>query len=214
MGARAECSHEYSHYDASAGDAEVHGCAHSRQMDRNHAYGKTEDHAEEYGSEVRFVEHLDGVAEELFGMFYVARCADNGQMVAVLQSQVVACKQLDVAAHYSADVHSVGCAHVQGTECLAVEAGACEQYDATLHVAVYRVPVDAVLVAVPVFLHLLSEQNVHGFRFVYIGHHEHAVVQLHLCLSQRHYHLSVAPDARDDEMAVGHLRYFGDGFVV
>ena len=214
VGAWPECSYEYAHYDASACDAEMYRCAHSRQMDGNHAYGKSQNHTEEYGSEVRLVEHLDGVAEEFLGVFDVARCADNGEMVAVLQAQVIARKQFDVAAHYAADVHSVGCAHVQGTECLAVEAGACEQYYATLHVAVYCVPVNMIFVAVPVFLHFLTEQDVHGFRLVYFCHHEHAVVQLHLCVSQRHYHLTVAPDARDDEMTVGHLRYFGDGLVL
>ena len=214
MGTRAECAYENSHYDAAAGNAEVYGCAHSGQMDRNHAERQTEYHSEEYRSEVWLVEHLDGVAEELFGVAYVFRCADNGETVAVLQAQIVACKQFYVAAHYAADVHSVGCAHVEGSECFAVEAGACEQYDATFHVTVYCVPVYTILVAVPVLLHLLAEEYVHGVRLIDVCHNEHVVALLHSCICQRHYHLTVAPDTRYDEVAVGHLRYLVDGFAV
>ena len=214
MGAGTERADKYAHDDASACYSEVYGRAHSRQVDGNHAERKTQYHPEEDGSEVGLFEHLDSVSEELLGVTDVFRRSHNGEAVAVLKAKVVAGKQLYVAAHYPADVHSVCRAHVERAERLAVELCPGEQNHAALPVAVYGVPVYTVFVAVPVFLHLLAEEYAHCLRLVYLSHHEHAVALLHRGLRQRHNHLSVAPYARYDEVAVGHLRYLKDGFPV
>ena len=132
MYARAECSNNDAHYDRSSGYAEFHRCTHSRYRDRYHSYGKTHEQSEEYGAEVRLVEHLHGIAEESLGVVYVDGCAHNGHAVAILQVQVVGGKQLYVASHHAAHVHAIGLAHVQRAECLAVELGACHHYDAAL----------------------------------------------------------------------------------
>ena len=121
-----------------------------------------------------------------------------------MQSQSVGGKEFYVASHHTAHVHAVCLTHVQRTEGLAVEACACHHYHAAFHCGVDGVPV--YLVAVPVFLHTFSEENVHCRHLVAVGHHEHVVVDIYLCVGHRHYHFALSPDARHDEMAVCHLR--------
>ena len=142
-------------------------------------------------------------------MVYVLRSAHHGDAVAVLQVQIVSSQQLDVASHHTAHVHSVSLTHVQHAERLAVELGARHHYHAALHRVVDGVPID--FLTVPVLLHTLTEQNCHCRHLVAVGHHEHVVVHLQLRRCQRHDHLAASPDARYDEVAVGHLRHLGNG---
>ena len=142
-------------------------------------------------------------------MVDVLRSAHHGDAVAVLQVQIVGSQQLDVASHHAAHVHSVSLAHVQHAERLAVELGARHHYHAALHRVVDGVPV--YLLTVPVLLHTLTEEYCHSRYLVAVGHHEHVVVHLQLRRCQRHDHLAASPDARYDEVAVGHLRHVGYG---
>ena len=205
MYACAERTDDDAHDDRAAGDAELHGCAHARYGDRNHAERQTQEQSEEDGAEVRLVEARHGVAEERLCVVDVFGCAHDGDAVAVLQVERISCEQLDVAAHHSRHVHAVCLAHVQRAERSAVQTAARHHYHAALHRRVDGVPV--YLVAVPVFLHMLAEEDVHGSHLVAVGHHEHVVAVLHHGLCHRNDNLSVAPDARDDEVAVGRLRY-------
>ena len=133
-------------------------------------------------------------------MVDVLRCAHHGKAVAILEVERVGGKELDVASHYAAYVYAVGLAHVQRAERFRVELGACHDDDAALDGGVDGVPVN--LVAVPVLLHVFSEEDVHDRHLVTCGDYEDVVVLHHDGLRHRHDNLAVSPDARDDEVAL------------
>ena len=126
-------------------------------------------------------------------MVYGIGLAHHGHTVAILEHEVIGGKQLDVAAHHTADVHAVSIAQMKGAEHLAVEHRTGHDDHTTLHMRVDGVPVD--LLAVPVFLHLLAKQDLHGVGLMRRGHHQQVVVDVDLRLCQWHDHAVAAPDA-------------------
>ena len=93
----------------------------------------------------------------------------------------------------TAVLNEVNQAQMKGTEHLAVEHRTGNDDHTTLHMRVDGVPVD--LLAVPVFLHLLAKQDLHGIGLMGRGHHQQVIVDVDLRLCQRHDHTVAAPDA-------------------
>ncbi len=131
--------------------------------------------------------------------------------VAILQAQVVAGQELDVAAQHTTHVDTIGVAQLQLAQVTAVEGGARHDADTALHVGVDGIPVD--LLAVPVFLHLLAEEQHHGVFILLGSHHEQRVALQDDGGRHGHDDLSVAPDAGDDKLQVGELGYLRDGLA-
>ena len=69
------------------------------------------------------------------------------------------------------------------------------------------------LLAIPVGLGLLAEENLHRPDVVLICDNKYVVIELQQCVGLWHEHLLSTPDARDDELQMAHLRDFSNGFI-
>ena len=93
-------------------------------------------------------------------------------------------------------------------EMLAIEAGACDDADAALDIGVDGIPV--YIFSVPVFVQLLTEEQHHGGLVILIGDDHHGVVDMKHGIGNGNDDLVATPDARDDELHVGHMRDVGN----
>ena len=196
----AERADENAHDDRAARQSQFHGDRDARHGDRDASEREAEDQADENRREVRFVEALHGVAEDLLDVADRLRLAHDRQAVAQLQSQVGRGEQLHARTVNAADVDAVVVAQAQCRELLAVDFGARHQ-DALRHeLSVHRVPVD--VLRVPVLLLLFAEDEPQGVGLVAVGDDQNDVVALQLPVRRGNRDLSVAPEARDDEVVV------------
>ena len=69
------------------------------------------------------------------------------------------------------------------------------------------------MVAVPILLHTLAKKNVHGRHLITIGNNKHIVAYLHLGRGKRDNYIVASPNAGDNEVAMGFLRYLGNGLT-
>ena len=145
-----------------------------------------------------FVDNLDG--RMLSGSGEVVGAVAAGRYLLGVTLEETARKAIaagaDVAMAYPEEGTSAvpdGIAQMKGAEHLAVEHRTSNDNHTTLHMRVDGVPVD--LLAVPVFLHLLAKQDLHGIGLMGRGHHQQVVVDVDLRLCQRHDHAVAAPDA-------------------
>ena len=205
--ARREGSHKNTHHDRATRRAKADRGVHAGKADGQHADGEAKEHADKDTAEVGLVERLDRIAKEVLGMLQRVGTADDSDMVAILQSQVVGSQELDVTTGDAAHVDAIGVAQMKLPEFAAVEGRAREDKGAALDVGVDVVPVDLRLV--PVLLHLLAEEHLHSRLRLFAGHDQDIVARIELCTCQRYHGLSLAPNARDDKLGLCGAGYLG-----
>ena len=140
------------------------------------------------------------------------RVAHHRQSVAILQTEVVGSQQSDITTQHSAHIHAIGIAHLQASQSLAVESRTGHHDDSALQFGIDGIPVH--LIIIPLLIHLLSEENLHGRSLILIGNHEHIIVGMEHGISLRNDDLLASPYTGNDELAMGHHRDFGDGTAV
>ena len=145
-------------------------------------------------------------------MVDAGRIAHHGEAVTILQSQVIGGKKANIATEHTAHIHAIGVAHGEMAQQLAVQPRTGHHDDAALHLGIDGVPVH--LLAVPVLVHLLAEENRHGRNLILIGYHQHTVVGVQHGVGLRHDDLVATPHARDDELAVCEHRNLGYGVAI
>ena len=191
MHTRTERTNQNTHHDRTTRNTQTHRSRHSRNVQRNGSDGKSEDDSEEDGAQVRLVERLNGISQELLYMVDTRRIAHHGQTVAVLQTEVIGSQQTDITTQHSAHVDAIGISHLQASQSLAVQSRTGHHDDAAFHLCINRIPV--YLIIIPLLVHLFSEENLHRRNLILIGNHEHIIIGMENRISLRHNHLLSSP---------------------
>ena len=212
MHTRPQRTNQNTHHDRTTGNTQTHRSRHSRNIQRNGSYGKTENDSEEDSAEVRLVQGLYGITQKLFYMVDTRRVANYSQPVAVLQTEVICSKQTDITTKHSTHIHAIGISHLQTAQALTVQSRTGNNDNAAFYLRINRIPV--YLIIIPLLIHLLSEENLHRRDLFLIGNHEHIIIRMKNRISLRNYHLFASPHTGDDELAMRHHRNLCYGIAV
>ena len=174
MQTRAECSHEESGDDRSAGDAELHRHAHAGECERNASEDEAHDDSDEDREQVRIAELLSLVAENRTDVLDGSGFSYYRELVAELKTERTRRKEVYASSVDAGYVDSIRVSELERAELHSVQFRFGDQNLLRNQLAVYRVPVDSFLV--PVHILLMSEKGLDALDIILARDHKQMLV--------------------------------------
>ena len=133
-------------------------------------------------------------------MIDTGRITHYRKTIAILKSQIIGSQQSDITTEHTAHIHTIAVAHLKMSESLTIESRTGNHDDAAFHLSINGIPVH--LIIIPLLIHFLTEENLHGRHLILIRHHQHIIACMKHGISLWHNHLFTTPDTRDDKLTV------------
>ena len=209
---RTECPDKNTYDDRASCQSEPHGSADTGNGNRNCSQSQTDDNADKYRHQVRFLQAFHSIAQHLLHILYGSGFAHYGQAVTQLQGQFRCGQQLHAATINPADIDTVMITQMERTQLLAVQLRARHHDTLRNQLAVYGIPVYIFLV--PISMLLLAEKHSQSRRIFLRGNHQQAVTFLYNLFRGRNTHIPIPPQAGNHELRIAvQPAYFLDTLV-